>query len=76
MAAQHDGGLLVVVGRVEAVGGQEGPVYMLASHVKLNWDSNFVRGPIDAVTTLITNKGAVPELLTPFQELGIEVIVV
>lgn len=53
-----------------------GPVYMLASHVKLNWDSNFVSGPIDAVTTLITNKGAVPELLTPFQELGIEVIVV
>ncbi|MBR6120636.1 MAG: hypothetical protein IKQ04_10005 [Oscillospiraceae bacterium] len=58
------------------MGGQEGPVYMLASHVKLNWDFNFVSGPIDAVTTLITNKGAVPELLTPFQELGIEVIVV
>lgn len=53
-----------------------GPVYMLASHVKLNWDSNFVSGPIDAVTTLITNKGAVPELLVPFQERGIEVVVV
>lgn len=53
-----------------------GPVYMLASHVKLNWDSNFVGGPIEAVSTLITNKGAVPELLAPFESLGIEVIVV
>ena len=53
-----------------------GPVFLLASHEKLNWDSNFVSGPIDTVSTLITDLGALEALLAPFRERGIEVITV
>ncbi|MBQ4301552.1 MAG: DeoR/GlpR transcriptional regulator, partial [Oscillospiraceae bacterium] len=50
-----------------------GPVFLLASHVKLNWDSNFVSGPIDYVSKLITDKGAPSELIASFEALDIEV---
>lgn len=50
-----------------------GPVFLLASHVKLNWDSNFVSGPISYVSTLITDKGAPAELIAPFEALDIQV---
>lgn len=50
-----------------------GPVFLLASHVKLNWNSNFVSGPIDYVSKLITDKGAPSELIAPFEALDIEV---
>ena len=50
-----------------------GPVFLLASHVKLNWDSNFVSGPISYVSTLITDKGAPAELIAPFEALDIMV---
>lgn len=50
-----------------------GPVFLMASHVKLNWDSNFVSGPISYVSVLITDKGAPMELIAPFEALDITV---
>ena len=53
-----------------------GPVYMLAGRSKLNWTSSFVSGGADLVSVLITERGAAPDVLTPFRCAGITVYTV
>ena len=50
-----------------------GPVYLLAGHNKLGWDSNFTSGEIHLIQELITDRGATQELLQPLQDVGIHV---
>ncbi len=53
-----------------------GPVYMLAAHTKLGFNSNFTSGDIRLVTNLITDHTANQEAVQQFREIGMQVYLV
>ena len=53
-----------------------GPVYMMATHNKLGFNSNFISGDIRLVTNLITDHSNNQDIIQQFRELGMQVYLV
>ena len=53
-----------------------GPVYMLADHSKLDFNSNFISGDIRLIRNLITDRAAGSEQIQKFRDIGMEVYLV
>ena len=53
-----------------------GQVFMLASHAKLDHNSNFISGDIRQIGSLITDRAANPEQIQRFREAGVQVYLV
>lgn len=53
-----------------------GPVYMMAAHTKLGFNSNFTSGDIRLITNLITDHTANQESIQRFREVGMQVYLV